>query len=286
MKMKEDQKNTKLFKHYYIIVPFMSFELPLTSDFINKHSWFIENGGKILFKVGGFIENNLQSNLKKNKSIILYEKKDFSIYNAWNQSLDVLDSLNINKNSYVIFLGLDDILKEDYLRKACDVVENSNKFDFLYGDFQSVLGNYHRNFKSKSNPNIFKKNNFSFDIPHPGLLNNWNLIRDYRFNEDYKLAADFDFYLRISLKKNVNFKYIPLIQATLGANGISNSYKAKSIYLKEWHEISLKNKVDLDLDLRRSRIINLLSRFPLLFSFFRNLYWKLVATKNKSNEKV
>lgn len=277
-------KNNHLFKDVFILVPFISNEFNDALIFSNNHNWFTNKQGKILFKVGGKI-NDEQLNLLKNKNHYIIEKNDFSLYNAWNQAMDFLILKEINKNSLIIFLGIDDFLNEAYLKKVITCYKNKNKIDFFYGDFKSVFGNYFRIIKSNSKPNLFKKNNISFDIPHPGLVHKWSTIKNYRYNEEYNLAADLDFYIRISKENKINYKYIPIIQVLFGAEGGSNSYKAKSIYLREWKLISAKNNVDLNLNLKRVSLINILSKIPFLFFIFRNIYWRIYGTKINTNEK-
>ena len=277
--------NRQLFQDVFIVVPLISNEFNDALIFSNNHSWFTKKQGKILFKIGGKI-NKEQLNLLKNKNHYIFEKDDFSLYNSWNQAMDFLSLKEINDSSLVIFLGIDDYLNEAYLDNVISSFKTKNNIDFLYGDVKSVLGNYSRVSKSNPRPNIFKKNNFSFDIPHPGLANKWSTIKNYRFNEEYQLAADMDFYIRISKDKIINHEYIPIIQAAIGANGVSNSYKAKSIYLREWKLIAIKNNVDLDLNIIRPRLKNLLTKIPFLFFIFRNIYWRIYGTKMNSNENL
>jgi hypothetical protein len=285
MKM-NDSSQVFLFKDYYIVVPLLSSELSSATSFIKNHHWFIDNGGKIVLKIGGIVESDQKLVLQNISAIIFLEIEDFSIYNAWNQALDFLDYINICKNSYIIFLGLDDILEEDYLKRVSSITRRRNDIDFLYGDFKSVLGNYYRIFKSPQTPSLFKKNNFSFDVPHPGLVNNWSTIKNYRFSEEYRLGSDLDYYIRISKDRKITHKYIPVIQATIGANGISNNYKAKSLYLNEWKLISSRNSVSLDLNFKRSYLLNLLSKSPNLFIFFRKIYWRIYGKRIEINRNL
>jgi hypothetical protein len=141
-------KINQLFKDVFIIVPLISNEFNDALIFSNNHNWFTKKHGKILFKVGGKI-NDEQLKLLKNKNHYIIQKEDSSLYNAWNQAMDFLFSKEINDSSLIIFLGLDDYLNEAYLNKVTSCFKTKNKIDFFYGDFKSVLGSYSRVFKSK-----------------------------------------------------------------------------------------------------------------------------------------
>ena len=67
---------------------------------------------------------------------------------------------NLDENSYVAFLGLDDILNETYCSRVAVLIDSVARTDFMYGDFDSEYkGRLIKNISPES-PALFGKYNY------------------------------------------------------------------------------------------------------------------------------
>lgn len=263
---------------FWLVVPLLSKQTHEIRPFINQHQWFFDQGGKAIFKISGAVDRDFASQVSS-PNIHLIQRPDTGLYEAWNQSMDYLQDMEIHESSYIAFLGLDDVWSENFFSRALDLIKQQKNIDFIYGNSRHLFQGRYIDFASPIMPALFESDHFVFDVPHPGMLNKWGLILNQRFNTQFKLAADFDFYIGIAQKRKVSYKKINVNQADLGATGISNGPKAKSIYLKEWKQIEKKRGVKLSLQLWRTRLMALLAMHPYLFQIMRKLWWAVKATK-------
>jgi hypothetical protein len=270
------------FDKLYIISPFLNSEKESVIEFMDRHKWFTDGGGSIVLKCAGDADKSILG--LTNENIILLECDDVSLYNAWNQAFDYLLTSGIDNSSYVIFLGIDDILLPDYIVGAVNVIANIEGIDFIYGDAVFVKNGRYLRKNGKNNPVIFSRSSiYSFDINHPGMLNKWSIINKYRFDVTYQLAADFDFYVRISHNEKIIYNYLPKDQAVIGLNGVSNSINSKCIYFKEWCMIENKNNIIIEKGGVRFRVLKYLSKYPYFYKILHNALWMLKSKKTLSN---
>lgn len=268
-----------LYSNLCIVVPFMPNQAVELMRFDEKHDFFIRKGGRIIYKSCGKMDFDLATKVKKPNTILI-EKNDKSLYEAWNQSLDFLEYYEIGNNHYIIWLGLDDELNEKFVDEACRVNRDELYFDFIYGDAIATFNNSKRYLISKFPPQLFSTVNCCFDIFHPGMMNRWEVIRGNRFDTKYMLAADLDFYIGISSNRKVTFKKLAEVQAYIGSEGVSKSFSAMKIYLKEWREIEGARSVTIKIDYVRSSILQLFTAAPNLYSIIRKIYWRIFGVKN------
>ena len=142
-------------------------------------------------------------------------KGDKGIYDAWNQGLEV------SKGNWVIFLGSGDTLTANIFEKVFDKIENSCLDLFL--SIINLVSNY--NIKIIK-PSKFTLSNLSKFIqpPHPGIFHNKNLFNKYgNFNDQYKIAGDYELLLRVVGK--VNYEILDLTSVNMLAGGISQTIK-------------------------------------------------------------
>ena len=174
----------------------------------------------------------------KNKKIIHF--KNSSIYEAIN--------LGIKKSTgdYVLILNSDDILEEsNVIEKVAKFVENKEKKIILgsvtyFNDNEFELIN--RYYSAKK----FKTWMMIFGImpPHPGAFIPTSIAKNNLYNKEFKIAADFDFFLRTLKLKKYSYRIIRLNITRMKTGGISG--KNLFSYIKSSNEIlhSLKiNKV-------------------------------------------
>ena len=268
-------------KHYtlVIILPLTSKDREKINEFLNKHIEIQKENVLFLIKINDPTESNL---IIKHDNVMMLSKPDSSLYNAWNQALDFLEQQAANISiSYITFLGIDDIFSIEFFQKIKLMETESQNFDFIYGDALLRYKSSTTYSKSANEPKLFSKNNFRFDIFHQGLINRWKTIENQRFNENYKLAADLDFYIGICANNNITYKKIHMAQATIGCQGISNSPRANHIYKKEWQEIANKRKIKLDNDHLRQKALELISKNERIYFLMRDTVWFFKKFLNK-----
>lgn len=174
-----------------------------------------------------------------NKKIILTKKT--TIYEAIN--------IGVKKASgdYVIVLNTDDIFHSiKTLENVANIIKKSTE--------KIYLGNviYFNNYEFNKISRIYPSKNFqnwmfSFGLmpPHPGAFIEANLAKKNLYNTKFKIAADFDLFLRLlKLKKN-SFKYIDQTITRMRTGGVSGvDIKAHLISSREIHEsLKLNNEI-------------------------------------------
>ena len=150
-----------------------------------------------------------------NKKIII--AKNLSIYSSLN--------LGIKKSTgdYILILNSDDILNEESTIEKVIKIINKNKEKIYLGDviyFNSNLFEKITRFYSAKN---FKKWHFIYGHmpPHPGAFIHKSIAKNNTYNAQYKIAADFDFFLRVLKIKKLPFKIIDTIITRMKTGGIS-----------------------------------------------------------------
>jgi len=187
--------------------------------------------------------------------------------------MDMLESQPLTNDCYVAFLGIDDTIREDYCLAATRIAQPPAQPDFIYGDALNVSHGRVKYQVSPLMPKLFGKNDYLFDVPHPGLLNRWETIKKFRFDARYQLAGDFDFYIRIASSMDVTYAKVPKVQATIGADGMSNSLKALEIYPREWAMIASSHQVTLAVPRFKIALVRAIATVPPLFNLLRRLSW-------------
>lgn len=268
--MNDDHKS--FHSKIWIIVPLLKHQEKEISSFTRKHNFLNKKNIFLLFKIS---DNNRSLRINKDERIHHLYQQDSSIYEAWNQALSYLSD-QLLEHDYITFLGLDDQWSEDFFNKANSVIEHQKpSVDFIYGNSIHSYGNKIIKRISPTKPTIFGKNNFSFDVPHPGMLNRWKIISSLRFDTNLQLAADLDFYIRVSLNNDIVYHYLRCTQATLGAEGISNGPNSKTIYLSEWKIIESKHGIKLRIKPYRTKLLAFISKWPKIFTILRKFWWSI-----------
>lgn len=156
---------------------------------------------------------------KKIKFTIISEK-DSGIYNAMNKAVDIADG------EWIIFLNAD-----DYFYSADGILkflENDyHSYDVVYGNV--VINNkgnyiYHK-------PRSLQKLRSGTEMPfcHQSTFTKLNILKKYKYNENYKIIADIDLYLKI-YENNGKFAYLPEYISVFSNEGLSQTHRIESIY--------------------------------------------------------
>lgn len=163
---------------------------------------------------------------------------DKGIYDAMNKAL------GIARGDYIYFLGADDLLEPNILSK---ITPHLNTDKILYGNvlfrFRKII--YDGHFSSFK---IVTRN-----ISHQAIFYPKEVFKEFDYNTNYKIFADYDLNLKLYNHSRFSFKYIPLTIALFNDKGTSG----------------LNNVIDSNFEADRFRIIR--ENFPIWIYIYRML---------------
>lgn len=156
---------------------------------------------------------------KKFSYIKLVSEKDYGIYDALNKGI------RLAKGQIIGFVHSDDMLANNHI--ISDLVNQLQKaqLDGIYGDLQYVDKiNIHkviRLWKScEFMPGLLEK---GWMPPHPTLFLKKEIYEKFGvFDLKYKIAADYDFMLRVLKDNSLKFGYLPKVITNMRTGGASN----------------------------------------------------------------
>lgn len=153
--------------------------------------------------------------IEKYKDSLSYwcSEPDNGIYDAMNKAI------NVAKGDYIIFLGADDCFENnaviqymvDNLNQNIDVI-SAPVWEVNESGYQFICSNEHAKDKSKFKGGM---------IPHAGMLVRLNLMKKYYFDINYRIVADYKFFLQCYLDDSINFKFVDLPIAYFARGGVS-----------------------------------------------------------------
>ena len=155
---------------------------------------------------GGSTDNTIKIIDKYKKKIDIFKsEKDRGIYDAINKGI------KYSTGSVISILHSDDVFYDKLtINKVISNFKSNQKIDCLIGntvivknDSKKKLRNYKANFFK--NWMLY----FGFSPPHPSTFFKQKIYQKYGlYNDKYKIAGDFEFFVRIFLKKKILFKIV------------------------------------------------------------------------------
>lgn len=209
---------------------------------------------------GGSNDGTLEI-IKKYKKRLSYwvSEPDRGMYHAINKGLSKA------KGSIVAYLNSDDIYYSDTLRRVADFFCENTKISLVYGKLDFIDKNNKWLFTlnyPKFCSFFFMRANFS-TIGQPASFWKADVSKSNNgFDLDLKLAADYDFFIRIGRSYEVCF-----LPEVLAAFRIHNHQLTKKYAKTAQNEIKIIHKRYLPKELKIKKI---------LVSFFYHLYFKLL----------
>ena len=171
--------------------------------------------------VDGGSNDKTLSILKKypNKKKKLFLKKKFGIYKSINYGIQK------SSGEYICILNSDDIFQSNKtIKKLVDFInKNKNTKIFLGNVAYFDNSDYYKITRFYSSKG-FKKWKMKFGLmpPHPASVIKKEIYNKHGlYNENFRIAADFEFFLRLFLIKNENFKVINQTNIRMRSGGIS-----------------------------------------------------------------
>ena len=148
-------------------------------------------------------------------------EKDKGLYDAMNKGI------RMATGDVVGILNSDDFFtSNDVLEKVSAAFIQDSQLDAIYGDVHFVnpddLNKCVRYYSSK----IFKRHlmKLGFMPAHPSFYIRKECFGKYgMYKTDYKIAADFEFLLRVIYKEKIKTRYLPIDMVTMRTGGASTS---------------------------------------------------------------
>jgi glycosyltransferase involved in cell wall biosynthesis len=190
-----------------------------------------------LIIVDGKSEDGTEEYIKTNKNLIetkltqfLYiHEKDNGIYDAMNKGIKA------SMGDWIIFMNAGDtFFDEEVISKIFEDDSIFKEADIIYGKTNLVAN---EELKMISKPKRLQNINYGMIFAHQSVFVRTDLLKNNLFANNYKICADYDFFLHMYQKKR-KFKEIDLIISNFEETGVSTKNKLKSY--RETKEISLK----------------------------------------------
>ena len=147
--------------------------------------------------------------------VIWVSEPDKGLYDAMNKGIDCLESAG----SYVLFLNAGDCLADNQTLERLKrlVVKAPRTPDFIYGDSYEPNRHGRRRLKRAKSHDTKAEGMFTH---HQAMLYRAGLLKMFRYNTDYRIAADYDLTLRF-LEQSREIVYIPRPVCEFERGGIS-----------------------------------------------------------------
>lgn len=175
---------------------------------------------------GGSTDNSAEL-IKKYSDKITYwiSEKDQGIYNAQNKGIARATG------NYCLFLNSGDYLVDD---KVLAKVHSYNlSADIIYGDMQTN-GENGKNRHLKMPDKIGVKRLYADTVWHPVSFIKRELFSLYgNYDEQFKIVADYEFFVRVIIKRNVSTKHIPVEISVFDTTGLSSDMTKKDQLIQE-----------------------------------------------------
>lgn len=193
----------------------------------------------------------IKSKAELYKNVIWISEKDKGIYDALNKGIAKATG------DIVGFVHSDDFLSDNTIIASIVDCFHTTSVDGVYGDLHYVTKDNTKKIVRNwvSNPFNHKLLKQGWMPPHPTLYLKKSIYDAYGgFDLNFKIAADYDFILRIFKQSQLKFRYLPKTIVKMRVGGVSNRsvkniiQKTREDYLAisnnqtgNWRTILLKN---------------------------------------------
>lgn len=171
-----------------------------------------------LIKDGGSSDSTLEIAHKyearfkeRNISYRIISDSDDGIYDAMNKAAMHADG------EWIIYINAGDALFDEKVLSSLSF-DISDEWDVLYGN-AALLDNNKYKLLSGGDLTRFKNTN---PICHQATLTRTDIVRRYLFNTRYKIAADFDLFLKLYVSGEQRFKRTDTVFCIFRFGGVSN----------------------------------------------------------------
>ena len=158
----------------------------------------------------------------KDKISRLISEPDNGVYDAMNKGLKVATG------EIVAFLNADDFYADESVVSEIVSHLSKNSLDAAYGDLLYVRRTNAERIVRFWKPGAYKRGAAlrGWAIPHPTFFCRRGIFEKYgHFNEELKIAADFELILRLIEKHRIRVGYLPKVLVKMRTGGKANSLK-------------------------------------------------------------
>lgn len=167
---------------------------------------------------GGSTDRTLEI-IKNNDHVKYISEKDKGLYDAMNKGAALASG------DIIGLLNSDDLFKDNgVVSRVVNLFEENKAFDIVFGNLEYV---------KRDNPGIKVRTwvtgphypNFFEDglvPPHPTVYLKRAIYKDDLFDLNYKLAADYEFMLRVFKKRNYTVGYLNAVLISMRLGGVTN----------------------------------------------------------------
>ena len=158
---------------------------------------------------------------------------DKGLYDAMNKGIQMATG------DVIGILNSDDFFTSNHiLQQVSDAFEKNNNIDAVYGDIHFVNPNNLEKCVRYYSSKVFKRSlmRLGFMPAHPSFYMRKACFEKYGlYKTDYKIAADFEFLLRVIFKYKIRTQYIPVDMVTMRTGGASTSGIKSHIKIMKEH---------------------------------------------------
>lgn len=149
-----------------------------------------------------------------------FSERDTGVYNAMNKAIKYACG------KYTLFLNAGDVFEnENVLLDIADNLEDST--DVLYGSTRFVLSNFYRVDAPRNYTDLCD----SMPFCHQSVFTKTELLKKYGFDEQYRISADYDFFIKL-YKEQVQFVMTDIIISIFTIDGLTYSNYGKDEFLE------------------------------------------------------
>jgi glycosyltransferase involved in cell wall biosynthesis len=208
--------------------------------------------------IDGNSKDETVSLIKKYESVIDYwiSEKDNGIYDAWNKGLKVASG------DWILFLGAGDLLRPNGISTLVEKLDGHSSLDIVSGKVMLFIDdNIQRVVGKRYDRDTFKK---FMCIAHPSTLHSRDYFLRYgNFNDEYKIAGDYELLLRA--RSGLRSDFVNEVIVEMRAGGVSSSY---NVFKENFRAQKLHRTYPLP-------VIIVIAGFSLLLFYVRKLTKKL-----------
>lgn len=188
--------------------------------------------------IDGESQDNTVSIIKKyeplfNGRLRWISEPDSGLYDAMNKGI------RMATGDIVGILNSDDFFtSKNVLQEIANTFEKEQDLDAIYGDIHFVNPENLQKCVRYYSSNIFKRSlmRLGFMPAHPSFYLRRECFEKYGlYKTDYKIAADFEFLLRVIFKNKIRIKYLPMDMVTMRTGGASTSGIKSHIRIMKEH---------------------------------------------------
>jgi glycosyltransferase involved in cell wall biosynthesis len=221
---------------------------------------------------GGSTDNTINIINQYNfKNKIFISEKDKGIYDAMNKGIAR------STGEFVTTLNADDIYQNNStISDVVKLIKESPNEKIFIGNIIFFKHNIFNDIVRIYDAKFFKKWMLNIGVmpPHPSTFIKKEIYKIYNYNINFKIAADFEFFLKLFKINNYNFKYLDLTIVRMRTGGISGknilSYLISTIEIyKAFKEHKLKKNY-----------LTILARIPFKLNQFITYFKKKKINSN------